>query len=403
MEHDLQKFKDILDKVGHTISANKYDGMKIPKISRRALERKYKCSWAELKSKVLYDQDAEESNLYLAEQNRFLLGRLEREKDKTEAFINLCLANIAKLKLQTVAPPKKHKTKEDLQFHLVRSDAQVGEKIEPRSTGGMGEYNLEIYKQRHNRLIQKVMLFKEQDSNLGLNKLIIEHLGDQVEGESIYPGQPFYLDAHLVDQLFESVATEASGLLTLAKEFREIEVFCVSGNHGRIGKKGQHSTATNFDYLFYRMLQQVLKQQKNIKIYVSESPSMVVQFGKFNFLLNHGDATKSWGGIPFYGLERMYRRLPGLYGIMIHFMMVGHFHQPSEISEAILVNGCFPGGSDLSINKMQLKSRPIQKIFYFHDELGINRKSDIYLADIEEVEADVNGIYTPYIQEAFAG
>jgi hypothetical protein len=273
----------------------------------------------------------------------------------------------------------------------------VGGVVDSVFVQGVSEYNIDIYKTRLARWVEKILLFREQDkASLGLNKLVISFLGDQLEGENIYQGQSFYLDASLVQQLFIAVEQEASALITLAQIFPEIEVYCTNGNHGRPGKKGENHHETNFDYIFYVCLKKWVENQKNIKIFIAESPSMIVQHGNFIFAISHGDSCKSWNGIPFYGLERMMRRLPDLYGMVVNYFLVGHFHQSANIGDKIIVNGCFPGGSDLSVNKMGIASIPSQKLFYFDKKYGINRESDIYLADPVILKKDSNNIYTSY-------
>ena len=123
---------------------------------------------------------------------------------------------------------------------------------------------------------------------------------------------------------------------------------------------------------------------------------MVIDRGRFKCLLNHGDNVMAWNGIPYYGLDRKFRKGHELYNMVIDYEFVGHFHTASNLADKVFINGCLPGGSELSINKMSLNSRPSQKIFYFHPEHGINRESNLYLADIPKLNPDQNGIYTAY-------
>jgi hypothetical protein len=323
---------------------------------------------------------------------------LDKARNYNQIFIENCLAEIQKLNIKPTKVPSREFTPDDLEFHAMRSDAQVGQVTDLRTVQGLSEYNKDIYAERVKRWTEKIILFKEQDKrSLGLNKLVIHGLGDQVEGECIYPGQAFYLDLSLTDQLFYSVEVESNALLSLASVFNEIEYYGVSGNHGRPAKKGDNHSRTNFDYLFYRALQSALSRQPNIKIFVSESPSMLVRHGEYNFLLNHGDCVKSWMGIPFYGLERMYQKLNSLYGISINLELVGHHHQGLNISDRIIMNGSLPGGSELSINRMGITNEPSQKIFYFSKKYGINRESNVYLSEPYKLKQDEQGIYTAYV------
>jgi hypothetical protein len=84
-----------------------------------------------------------------------------------------------------------------------------------------------------------------------------------------------------------------------------------------------------------------------------------------------------------------------MFNKVIHYNCVGHFHVTGNISDIILVNGTMVGGSALSINKMASSGIPSQKMFYFDKKYGINRESNLYLADRVDLKADRNGIFTP--------
>ena len=87
---DLQEFKNVLDSVGHNISANAYDRLTIPRPARGTLERRHKKSWNELKAVVFDAQKATSDHKHLAEQNRSLLDRMDKERDVTKIFIKNC-------------------------------------------------------------------------------------------------------------------------------------------------------------------------------------------------------------------------------------------------------------------------------------------------------------------------
>jgi len=72
-------------------------------------------------------------------------------------------------------------------------------------------------------------------------------------------------------------------------------------------------------------------------MYISESPTMIVKHARKNFLLNHGDSVKGWSGVPFYGIERHFRRLHSLYNMIIDFELMAHFHNPSTLSNQVII------------------------------------------------------------------
>ena len=324
---------------------------------------------------------------------------LDAEREKTTHIVNACISSIQELNFKHIKRPVVKKgTQHNLDVHILRSDAQVGCVVDPQFTSGLGKYDWKTYVSRLERLTQKIMTFHDQDHKaLGLRRLVSPQLGDQVEGENIFPGQAFTLGLTLVDQVFQSIEVEVNRFwLPLAEIFDTIELFCVPGNHGRSGRKGEGSEKTNWDYVYYRCLKQILETSTaHVKVHVSESPIMLVEHGSYLFCYKHGDDVQSWMGVPYYGLDRSVHKTSRMFNKVIHYNCVGHFHVTGNISDIILVNGTMVGGSALSINKMASSGIPSQKMFYFDKKYGINRESNLYLADRVDLKADRNGIFTP--------
>jgi len=333
---------------------------------------------------------------YLVKQNEQLQSRIDKLANINAVLTENVIASLMKCSFRaSPVPQKEHRTPEDLEFHAMRSDDHVGELVDSSWVQGLSGYNTGMFIERNNRWLDKVRSFREQDKrSLGLNKLVVYMLGDHVTGELIYSGQAYQIDLAAVDQLIVAVQEYVNTILALAKVFPQVEVFTVIGNHGRMGKKGEGHPRSNLDYLLYRWMQERLRAQENVTVYVSESPTMIVQNGQYNFALNHNDSVKGYQGIPYYGLERKARRLSDLYGLQLHYKLGGHFHTPANLNDETLMNGTLVGGSDLSVNRMNVATRPSQKIFYFDKDKGINRESNLYLADPVKLTPDEHGIYT---------
>jgi len=392
----LDKFKNILLEHGEYLTPTEYDSLNIPNKPSRAYLRKNIGLWQVCKSKALgsgYDV----TNEHLIKQNERLLSQLEKQRNINQVIIDNCLARISRCSFSNAKIPLPENVKSIQAFFALKSDDHVGELVDPAWVQGVAEYDVNIFKKRLEMWTHKVATFREQDKNaLGLNKIIINMLGDHITGEMIYAGQAWNIDVCLVDQLFTCVNAYVDSLLFLANIFPEIELYCVQGNHGRHGKKGEGHPRSNFDYVFFKMIQKILAQQGNIKVYISESPTMLVRHYIFNFALNHNDDTRLWNGIPYYGLDRKARRLPKLYNMPINFYLGGHFHSPASLDDETYINGTMVGGTDLTINKMRVASRPSQSIFYLDPKHGIHRYTNLYLSDTIKLKADSTGIYTAY-------
>jgi hypothetical protein len=231
-EEARETLYNILLEHGEDLSAGRYLKLSSPRPAMTSINRIFG-SWNEMKRAVIPDASGVRKE-YLIKQNRKLLTQVEHHRNIAQIFVDNCLGAIEKIEFKPVRHPKMVRTKENLEFHALRSDAHVGEVVDEKWTEGLSIYNVDVYKERLNKWVEKIILFRDQDKrSLGLNKLIINYLGDQVTGEHIYKGQAFYIDLSLTDQLFTTLEAETNAILTLAGAFPSIEIFCVLGNHGR--------------------------------------------------------------------------------------------------------------------------------------------------------------------------
>jgi len=325
-----------------------------------------------------------------------LKKRLETEKQKSRIIAEIAEKIVRqKFKGFKVPIPKLDVAKTDLQMFILRGDSHIGLVVNPDFVQGISKYDFDEYKKRLNRLIAKIYSFWEEDRKfLSLRKAKILYLGDIIENEcGVYPSQPFSIDLPVVEQIFEGIREEIRFVFSMARLFEEVEVFCVFGNHGRVHKYSHPKS--NWDYVFYKILKLSLEHQENVKVFISKGPSLIFKAGRFNIYMAHGNAVKSWSGIPFYGLERVVRRLSSLYDLPIHYAIFGHFHQPINVGDFYFVNGTMVGGTDLSINRLMLSNVPSQKIIYFDERHGFNRETNIYLEDPVKLKTDEHNIYTP--------
>jgi len=336
----------------------------------------------------------------LLKANQELQRQLERERAKTEVILNVIKTSIAKL--PPVKPPKiPQKSKfDDEEAGLLFSDTQIGQCQNKIDTSGFAEYNFQIFEKRLKKLVVGVKrIYDIHSQAYNITRLNIFGLGDYVEGESIFPGNPFYIDQILVDQIFLGAQKIAEAILALAQIFPRVRAIFVYGNHGRLGKRGEHSLRSNADYILARVVQIMLRDQHNIEIIVSESPLCLVEVQKHLFLLVHGDQVKSYLKLPFYGLDTATRRWMSLVGQRIDYVVLGHHHRNCSFdvaySEAI-INGAFPGGSEYSLRKQYEASEPSQLFFGIHPRKGITWRYKIKLADEKFVlKRKGDGVYTP--------
>jgi len=257
---------------------------------------------------------------------------------------------------------------------LMLSDIHTGTFLKSESTGGLNYYSKEkLSKQMNNLRNALVTISIKQLAEYPLLK--IHSLGDLLEGINIFKGQAFQIDMHLKEQYYYIAELMSTLLIELLQLYKEIEISCVPGNHGRIGMKGDYPVEDNFEYFWYRHMEQKMQNYPRIKWNISETWWMLDKTYDKTSLIFHGDGIRSWNSIPYYGIERAdakYTKLLASQKNMYQILELGHFHSlavlPSPTGN-ILVNGCFVGGSMLALKNMVTTSEPAQLFFGIHKDL----------------------------------
>lgn len=299
---------------------------------------------------------------------------------------------------------------------LLISDSHIGLAVIEDEVGGLGQYNVQIFRKRLDGLITSVRNITElHRTNHPLDTIHVIFLGDIVHGSNDAGKWGFlHTEQTVVDQVFEACQQFTLALLTLRQFYKNVKVYGCSGNHGRVGQKGMEKLFVNWDYIIYKWIESSLSRQEGISFDFPKSPFHTIDvFGK-RLLITHGDNIKSWLGIPFYGLNRMESRYKGLferqktvkkawdslensnidkenmaevvkhvfnYQKTFDYLISAHFHTMGEVETLsggkIILNSSFIGGDDYSINQLACSGTPSQKFF------GINHDRKTWSYEIE--------------------
>ena len=276
---------------------------------------------------------------------------------------------------------------EEEEMVLLVSDVQAGLLVDSKESGGLGSFNTDMLLKYIEALQTSVLRIKQYHATV--KTLNIFWLGDIVEGEEIYGGQLREIDMNVIQQVMFCWERFAHFMNEFASEFMQVKCWGVVGNHGRIGRKGEHSPMSNFDYLLYKMWEERLKTKKNIQWKVSESWWDIASIQGWKFLLVHGDDTgQSFAGIPFYAVNRHKSRYREMFKSVLDeqmdfdYMTIGHHSEIAEFKN-ILLNGSWPGGTEFSIKRLQLADVPSQKLFGVHKEHGVTWSRNIHLRPLK--------------------
>jgi hypothetical protein len=198
--------------------------------------------------------------------------------------------------------------------------------------------------------------------------------GDMVEGVGIFPGQPFEVDSSLYTQLFRAARVVEQLIVDLLATFETVHVVAEYGNHGRLGRKGDHPAQDNIDLLLYRI---AAERSSSDRVTWQFGPDWHQMFsiGNYRAMLAHGDEIKSFGGnTPAFGILRKGTAWGS--GVVDGFadIYLGHFHTPMTLTMPnggqIYVTGSPESDNVYAAEFVAAKGRPSQRLHFIDPEAG---------------------------------
>lgn len=267
---------------------------------------------------------------------------------------------------------------------LMISDWHIGEVVSKEETDGFGGYDYFIAQKRLRKLSQSFNDWvntqrarsTDDPSGYKIETCAVFSLADFISGD-------IHQELLITNEFPLPVQTAKAGfehgelIARIASNFKEVHVSQVnSDNHGRLTRKPQmkQKGINNMTFLVHCISNAMLASHSNVKIFNPESAKFVTEVAGWKFLLEHGDANKSWMGIPWYGI----RRTQGREAIKrmltdkgFHFGAIGHFHTPSYMEDgAVIINGALSGTTEFD-HIQGRDSRPAQVAFLVHPKHGI--------------------------------
>lgn len=250
---------------------------------------------------------------------------------------------------------------------LLLSDLHYGEIVVGKHINNINSYNCDIAKKRLVKLFtENIKICKYT----GSNKLYIFMLGDILSG--IIHDELLENSEKTITELIIDLFSFISNLLVdYSKEFDFIAISCVVGNHGRLGDlKFKNKTQTNFEYIFYKFLEDKFTNNKKIKVHVSESPVMICNVDNLRCKIEHGDNYRTSGNflnLPLMAISRdsiKEKTMLTKVNLPYDVTFMGHYHTPAiswGLDNTInIINPSIIGGNEYSVNKLHSAFRPSQ-------------------------------------------
>ena len=276
------------------------------------------------------------------------LRRLAKREDETEALVDAVYKAArdaaSSITIKPVNAPKPDKRKSGAEVAVVQlSDWQLGKRSE--------SYSIEVAEQRLNLLAKKVEdIVAIQRKDHPVDDLRIYLTGDLVESDgNIFPGQAYEVEAGgLYLQIFKGAELLANFVRRMSATFPRITVRGAIGNHGRLGRYGDHSPESNADAMLYRVAAQLVGDNKRIDWAESFTKGArhwydTDTIADKRIMLVHGDQFRGGLGMPWYGVAKKAQAW-AVSMFPFRYLMFGHWHQPARLvlSDGKITSWCSP-------------------------------------------------------------
>lgn len=359
-------YKVIADKLGRTV---------------RSVESKYNKDtvWSIFK---FYDANAEairnEKATALLEKNNVSLHK-SLDKYRIQADIIGDKLVQAARKLPAAPPPKfkpaKSCTRTAEDMGIILSDLHIGHEHTLEETGGLSEYNLDIFMQRlENLKIAITDIFELHSKLYKIPTLHIFSLGDIVDGANTAGAwSPVWINTPIFDQVMIGYRALSDFIYYMLTMFENVEMYAIFGNHGRVAPSGAEKKYNNFDHFCYKYIELEFKNEPRLKMHIEKSWWTIKEIQNHRFLLVHGDDVKSKNP-PVTALLDLEKKMTGLTKVIPDYTLCGHFHNCSEYTThggKALMNGSFVGSDVYSLSNCMPGTLAEQKLFGIHPKIGI--------------------------------
>ncbi len=267
------------------------------------------------------------------------------------------------------------------------SDLHIEEEVKPEQVAGRNRYNLEISKERCERLFQGTLdginmyrgTYKIRDLIFWLGgDLITGYLhDDNVENNLLAPVEAI---AELYSRL-----TGGFDFLLANGNLDRIVVPCNDGNHGRLTDKMRSATRiqNSIEWLLYKMLADHYKGNPNIEFILPQGAHTYFEVYGNTIHYHHGDEAKYGGGVGgiLIPLRKAVDRWNSVRPARLN--CVGHFHQRINV-EDIIVNGSLIGYGPYSFTIGARFEPPVQDFSILDAKRWRGPSMPIWVADRED-------------------
>ena len=268
---------------------------------------------------------------------------------------------------------------------LFASDWHWGEVVDPNQINNVNEYNVAIAQDRAKVMIEKTIdLLKNHVALSDYPGIVFVLGGDMVSGD-IHEELMATNSMEIMPTVIDLFGVLTWCIETLADEFGNVFVPCVSGNHGRnthkIRAKGRNFTS--FDWLLYQFLSKRFENDSRIQFHIPDGSDAYYSIYGHKYLLTHGDQFRGGDGVigalgPIIRGDHRKRSRNAQIDMEYDTMILGHWHQLIQL-ERLIVNGSLKGYDEYAYANNFGFEPPRQALWITHPEHGLTFSMPVYV------------------------
>jgi hypothetical protein len=311
----------------------------------------------------------------------------QQEEKLTSDYIKKVILKMSTAKVSTpnwLVKPRKGKTVAGIPT-LFASDWHWGEVVDPNQINGVNEYNVAIAQDRARVMIEKTIdLLKNHVAHSNYEGIVFVLAGDMVSGD-IHEELMATNSMEIMPTVVDLFGVLTWCIETLANEFGNVFVPCVSGNHGRnthkIRAKGRNFTS--FDWLLYQFLSKRFEGDKRVQFHIPDGSDAYYSIYGHKYLLTHGDQFRGGDGVigalgPIIRGDHRKRSRNAQIDMEYDTMLLGHWHQLIQL-ERLIVNGSLKGYDEYAYANNFGFEPPRQALWLTHPEHGLTFSMPVYV------------------------
>ena len=311
----------------------------------------------------------------------------QEEEKLTSDYIKKVILKMSTAKLSIpnwLIKPVKGKTVAGIPT-LFASDWHWGEVVDPNQINGVNEYNVAIGQDRAKVMIEKTIdLLKNHVAHSNYEGIVFVLGGDMVSGD-IHEELMATNSMEIMPTVIDLFGVLIWCIQTLADEFGNVFIPCVSGNHGRnthkIRAKGRNFTS--FDWLLYQFLSKRFEGDKRVQFHIPDGPDAYYSIYGHKYLLTHGDQFRGGDGVigalgPIIRGDHRKRSRNAQIDMEYDTMLLGHWHQLIQL-ERLIVNGSLKGYDEYAYSNNFGFEPPRQALWLTHSDHGLTFSMPVYV------------------------